>query len=64
MSFLTRSVLETATGYEEAKTMLKDTKLLAPAYFILGGNKTGQVRGHPELSTLLKAYTDLFTLFW
>ena len=49
MSFLTRSVLETATGFEEAKTMLKDTKLLAPVYFILGGNTTGQVKGRPEL---------------
>lgn len=42
MSFLTRSVLETANSYEEAKTRLAQTKLLAPAYFILGGNRTGQ----------------------
>lgn len=42
MSFLTRSVLENATSYEEAKTRLAQTKLLAPAYFILGGNSTGQ----------------------
>lgn len=42
MSFLTRSVLETANSYEEAKTRLAQTKLLAPAYFILGGNSTGQ----------------------
>ncbi|KAF3852451.1 hypothetical protein F7725_005806 [Dissostichus mawsoni] len=28
--------------YEEAKTLLAQTKLLAPAYFILGGNQTGQ----------------------
>ncbi|XP_076001368.1 acid ceramidase [Genypterus blacodes] len=42
MSFLTRSVLENATSYEEAKTHLAQTKLLAPAYFILGGNQTGQ----------------------
>ncbi|XP_065110587.1 acid ceramidase [Paramisgurnus dabryanus] len=42
MSFLTRSVLENATSYENAKAMLSDTKLLAPAYFILGGNQTGQ----------------------
>ncbi|NP_001087503.1 N-acylsphingosine amidohydrolase (acid ceramidase) 1 L homeolog precursor [Xenopus laevis] len=40
MSFLTRSVLENATSYEEAKTLLSKTKLLAPAYFILGGNKS------------------------
>ncbi|CDQ93738.1 unnamed protein product [Oncorhynchus mykiss] len=42
MSFLTRSVLENATSYEEAKNLLAQTKLLAPAYFILGGNQTGQ----------------------
>ncbi|XP_061882650.1 acid ceramidase [Entelurus aequoreus] len=42
MSFLTRSVLENATSYEEAKGRLAQTKLLAPAYFILGGNMTGQ----------------------
>ncbi|KAM9792833.1 acid ceramidase [Neosynchiropus ocellatus] len=42
MSFLTRSVLENATSYEEAKTRLAQTKLLAPAYFILGGNQSRQ----------------------
>ncbi|KAK0134707.1 Acid ceramidase [Merluccius polli] len=42
MSFLTRSVLENATSYEVAKTRLAQTKLLAPAYFILGGNQSGQ----------------------
>ncbi|KAM4604385.1 acid ceramidase [Polymixia lowei] len=42
MSFLTRSVLENSTSYEDAKNRLALTKLLAPAYFILGGNKTGQ----------------------
>ncbi|KAM8843220.1 acid ceramidase [Synchiropus picturatus] len=42
MSFLTRSVLENATSYEEAKTRLAQTKLLAPAYFILGGNQSSQ----------------------
>ncbi|XP_076877419.1 N-acylsphingosine amidohydrolase (acid ceramidase) 1a [Brachyhypopomus gauderio] len=42
MSFLTRRVLENATSYEDAKKQLAMTKLLAPAYFILGGNRTGQ----------------------
>ncbi|XP_063776884.1 acid ceramidase [Pseudophryne corroboree] len=42
MSFLTRSVLENATSYEEAKNLLSKTEMLAPAYFILGGNKTGE----------------------
>ncbi|KAL7981924.1 hypothetical protein Chor_000981 [Crotalus horridus] len=39
MSFLTRAVLENSTSYEDAKDKLANTKLLAPAYFILGGNK-------------------------
>lgn len=30
------------TSYTEAKTRLAQTKMLAPAYFILGGNQTGQ----------------------
>ncbi|XP_047671603.1 acid ceramidase [Tachysurus fulvidraco] len=42
MSFLTRSVLENATSYAQAQKLLSDTKLLAPAYFILGGNQTGE----------------------
>ncbi|XP_053475546.1 acid ceramidase [Ictalurus furcatus] len=42
MSFLTRAVLENATSYAEAKKLLSDTKLLAPAYFILGGNQSGE----------------------
>lgn len=29
-------------SYEEAKTILTNTKVLAPAYFILGGNKSGE----------------------
>nr|XP_056711050.1 acid ceramidase [Euleptes europaea] len=42
MSFLTRSVLENSTSYEEAKDRLTNTRLLAPAYFILAGNRSGQ----------------------
>lgn len=40
--FLTRRVLENSTSYEDAKDQLSQTKLLAPVYFILGGNRTGQ----------------------
>lgn len=29
-------------SYDSAKALLSDTKLLAPAYFILGGNQAGQ----------------------
>ncbi|XP_058048587.1 acid ceramidase isoform X1 [Ahaetulla prasina] len=42
MSFLTRAVLENSTSYEDAKDRLANTKLLAPAYFILGGNKSDE----------------------
>ncbi|MBN3299219.1 ASAH1 ceramidase, partial [Amia calva] len=42
MGFLTRSVLENATSYSDAKNQLVKTKMLAPAYFILGGNKSGE----------------------
>ncbi|XP_048365377.1 acid ceramidase [Sphaerodactylus townsendi] len=42
MSFLTRTVLENGTSYEEVKDKLANTRLLAPAYFILAGNKSGQ----------------------
>ncbi|KAG9479837.1 hypothetical protein GDO78_011720 [Eleutherodactylus coqui] len=42
LGFLTRSVLENATSYEEAKTLLSKTVMLAPAYFILGGNQSGE----------------------
>uniref|UniRef100_A0A0B7BT65 Acid ceramidase n=1 Tax=Arion vulgaris TaxID=1028688 RepID=A0A0B7BT65_9EUPU len=42
MGFLTRSVMENATSYQEAKVQLSKTIMLAPAYFILGGNSSGQ----------------------
>uniref|UniRef100_A0AAY4E7B9 Acid ceramidase n=1 Tax=Denticeps clupeoides TaxID=299321 RepID=A0AAY4E7B9_9TELE len=42
VSFLARSVLENSTSYEEAKKQLTVTEVLAPAYFILGGNQSGQ----------------------
>uniref|UniRef100_A0ABM5GIF5 Acid ceramidase n=1 Tax=Pogona vitticeps TaxID=103695 RepID=A0ABM5GIF5_9SAUR len=42
MSFLTRNLLENSTSYEDAKEKLTNTKLLAPAYFILAGNKSGE----------------------
>ncbi|CAG5116609.1 unnamed protein product, partial [Candidula unifasciata] len=42
MSFLTRSVMENATSFQDAKTRLEKTVMLAPAYFILGGNSSGQ----------------------
>ena len=35
--------METAQSYDQAQNMLSKTKLLAPAYFILGGNSSGQV---------------------
>ncbi|XP_060561596.1 acid ceramidase-like isoform X2 [Ruditapes philippinarum] len=42
MGFLTRNTMETAQSFDEAKYMLTFKQMIAPAYFILGGNKTGQ----------------------
>lgn len=42
-TFLARAMLENATTYDEAKYVLTKTPLLSPAYYILGGNQTGQV---------------------
>lgn len=42
VNFLTRSILENATSYNDAKQKLINTEILAPAYFILGGNKSGE----------------------
>lgn len=42
MGFLTRNTLENANSYEEAKDMLSKTEMLSPAYYILGGNSSGQ----------------------
>lgn len=42
MGFLTRDVMLNATSYDEAKDMLSNTPMLAPAYFILGGTKSGE----------------------
>ncbi|KAH9496026.1 Acid ceramidase, partial [Bulinus truncatus] len=42
MSFLTRDVMENATSYAQARAKLEKTIMLAPAYFILGGNSSGQ----------------------
>lgn len=42
MGFLTRDVMDTAVSYSQAKLMLSNTTMLAPAYFILGGNQSGE----------------------
>jgi acid ceramidase len=42
MSFLTRRTLEDATSYKQAKEWLSTTPMLAPAYFIVGGNQSGE----------------------
>lgn len=43
MGFLTRETMEKAGSYQEAVAMLSETEMLAPAYFIVGGNKSGEV---------------------
>lgn len=42
VGFLTRHVMENVTDYESARSVLTTTKLIAPAYFILGGNRSGE----------------------
>ena len=34
--------MEQANSFSEAKAMLMNQELLAPAYYILGGNSTGE----------------------
>jgi acid ceramidase len=40
--WLTRSVLEKAESYDEAREMLRNSKVLSPVYYIVGGNSSGQ----------------------
>uniref|UniRef100_K1RLU6 Acid ceramidase n=1 Tax=Magallana gigas TaxID=29159 RepID=K1RLU6_MAGGI len=42
MGFLTRETMEKAGSYQEAVALLSQTEMLAPAYFIVGGNKSGE----------------------
>ncbi|KAK6168399.1 hypothetical protein SNE40_020941 [Patella caerulea] len=42
MGFLTRGVMENSTSYNQARDVLSNTEMLAPAYFILGGTKSGE----------------------
>eukprot|EP00116_Pleurobrachia_bachei_P004414 sb/3464676/ len=42
MGFLVRDIMENSPDYESAKKTLMSHKLLAPAYYILSGNSTGQ----------------------
>lgn len=54
VGFLTREVMEDAKDYDEAKSMLSHTRLLAPVYFILGGAQPGQ-------GTVITRWRDDFT---
>jgi len=42
MTLLVREVMETVDSYDEAIEKLSTTKLLAPVYYIVGGNSSGQ----------------------
>ncbi|ESN94632.1 hypothetical protein HELRODRAFT_69189, partial [Helobdella robusta] len=42
LTFITRQVMETARDFHDAYYLLRDKELLAPVYFILGGNQTDQ----------------------
>ena len=47
-------------SYEVAKTALSTTELLAPAYFILGGTKSGEV-GLVTVIRKLNLFADLIS---
>ncbi|CAB4037165.1 Hypothetical predicted protein, partial [Paramuricea clavata] len=42
VTFLARDLLDTATSFDMASNALSKTKILAPCYYILGGNSSGQ----------------------
>lgn len=42
VGFLSRQLMENGTNYENAKTTLSTSKLLAPVYFILAGTQPGE----------------------
>merc|ERR1712002_230855 len=42
LSFFTRDLMKNVNSYDDAKLKLSTDKLLAPAYFILAGTKSGQ----------------------
>jgi acid ceramidase len=42
MTLLVREVMETAESYDQAIEKLTNTKLMAPVYYIVGGNSSGQ----------------------
>ena len=43
---LLRNVLDQADGYDQALDTLVNVALIAPAYFIVGGNSSGQVNNN------------------
>ncbi|KAL3880383.1 hypothetical protein ACJMK2_032627 [Sinanodonta woodiana] len=42
MGFLTRNTMESVNSFDEAIKVLANTEMLAPAYYIVGGNKSGE----------------------
>ena len=42
MSFITREVMDVSSSYSEARNTLINAPLIAPGYYILGGNVTGE----------------------
>ncbi|KAH3838775.1 hypothetical protein DPMN_112190 [Dreissena polymorpha] len=54
MSFLSRETMESAGSYQEARDKLANTQLIAPAYFILGGTKPGEVWALSSVSLTLQ----------
>ena len=60
--FLMRDILDETSTYQQALTILTTSKLLAPVYFILSGNSSGQVSSHVCYHLLRKTYFRLAPL--
>ena len=64
MGFLTRQVMENATSFQGAFDALNNTKMLAPAYFILGGNSSSEVRDAVRISCAMMVDVYVLTVLF
>ena len=62
VNFLTRDVLENAMSFTEALYRLSTTKIIAPAYFILGGNSSTEVWRTINTLRMIWLFTMIFVL--
>ncbi|WAQ99286.1 ASAH1-like protein [Mya arenaria] len=58
MGFLTRATMEKAESFKEARAMLTSTQMIAPAYFILAGNTSGQLTTYTALMQVNQGHLE------